>query len=67
MAVSSKNAYKSSLIDNSSAFSILIGCDFDFFKYRYCLADINYKINHKAYIKAVSANDARVLNQYFNI
>lgn len=65
MKISTKNAYLSKSKDNNSALSILIACDFDFFKYRYCLADIHYKINHKAYIKAIGLGDNKVINNYF--
>ncbi len=59
-----KNAYNSKYRNNNSSLSILIACDYDFFINKYCLADIHYKINHKAYIKAVANNNKKLINQY---
>jgi hypothetical protein len=67
MKISEKNAYNSNARKNNSAFSILIACDYQFFKERYCLGNINYKINHKAYIKAVANNDVKLIAKYINL
>lgn len=65
MKVSFKNAFNSAKRNNESAFSILIACDYHFFIQRYSLGDINFKINHKAYVKAVANNDVKSINQFF--
>ncbi len=67
MKLSTKNAYNSSARNNNSALSILIACDYHFFKDRYYLYHINDKINHKAYIKAIAVNDSKTVNQFINI
>jgi hypothetical protein len=59
-----KNAYNSKYRNNNSSLSILIACDYDFFINTYNLGNIHYKINHKAYIKAMANNDKKLINQY---
>ena len=67
MKLSKNNAYNSNARKNNSTFSILISCDYQYFKERYCLGNIHYKINHKSYIKAVANNDTNTVNQYINL
>ena len=64
MKLSKKNAYNSQKRDNKSALSIMIACDYNYFISRYCLGDINYKINHKSYVKAIANNDKNLINYY---
>ncbi len=59
-----KNAYNSKFRNNQSSLSILIACDYHFFINTYNLGNIHYKINYKAYIKAVANNDKKLINQY---